>query len=115
MRAAIDKGLRPTDHTDFVVARAGPDVRNLDGRESHFPRRRGHWTRPACNPDGRSKSAHHQRCLPVLRTKSKGSIEPGKLADLAIPSGNPLTVPVGAIKDIKVVETFKGKSIYKSQ
>jgi predicted amidohydrolase YtcJ len=46
---------------------------------------------------------------------SKGSIEPGKLADLAILSGNPLTVPLGAIKDIKVVETFKGKSIYKSQ
>ena len=29
-------------------------------------------------------------------------------------SGNPLTVPVDAIKDIKVVETLKeGKSIYK--
>ena len=45
---------------------------------------------------------------------SKGSIEPGKLADLVILSGNPLTVPVDAIKDIKIVETFKeGKSIYK--
>ncbi len=47
--------------------------------------------------------------------KSKGSIEPGKLADLVILSGNPITASPDAIKDIKVVETIKeGKSIYKA-
>ena len=44
---------------------------------------------------------------------SKGSLEPGKLADLVILDKNPLKVDPMAIKDIKVVETIKeGKTIY---
>jgi predicted amidohydrolase YtcJ len=51
---------------------------------------------------------------PTKDQDAKGSIEPGKLADLVILSGNPLTVPVGDIKNIEVLETLKeGKSIYK--
>jgi predicted amidohydrolase YtcJ len=44
---------------------------------------------------------------------SKGSLEPGKLADFAILDRNPLTVDPMTIKDIKVIETIKeGRSIY---
>jgi predicted amidohydrolase YtcJ len=44
---------------------------------------------------------------------SKGSLEPGKLADLVILDRNPLKVEPMSIKDIKVVETIKeGKTIY---
>ena len=47
---------------------------------------------------------------------TKGSLEPGKLADLVILDNNPLTVDPPAIKDIKIVETIKeGKTIYKAQ
>jgi predicted amidohydrolase YtcJ len=43
-----------------------------------------------------------------------GTIQAGKLADLVIIDGNPLTVDVDKIVDIKTVETFKeGKSVYK--
>lgn len=46
---------------------------------------------------------------------AKGSLEPGKLADLVILDKNPLKVDPMAIKDIKVVETIKeGKTIYQA-
>jgi len=44
---------------------------------------------------------------------AKGSLEPGKLADLVILDRNPLAVEPMAIDNIKIVETIKeGVTIY---
>jgi len=46
--------------------------------------------------------------------KTKGTLEPGKLADLVILDKNPLKVEPNTIKDIAVVETIKeGRPVYR--
>jgi predicted amidohydrolase YtcJ len=48
--------------------------------------------------------------------KTKGTLEPGKLADLVILDKNPLKVEPTTIKDIAVVETIKeGRPVYQRQ
>jgi predicted amidohydrolase YtcJ len=113
MRDAIDKGLVPTNHTDFVVA-------PLDQMFMM-------WS--AVNRISRSGEVigADQRATPMEALKamtinvaqqygeegSKGSLEIGKLADLVILDQNPLKIDPARIKDIKVVETIKeGKTIY---
>jgi predicted amidohydrolase YtcJ len=51
----------------------------------------------------------------IKEEKTKGTLEPGKLADLVILEKNPLKVPSTTIKDIVVAETIKeGKTVYKA-
>jgi len=113
MRAAIDKGLKPTNHTDFMVA-------PLD---QMFVL----WTAVNRISRGGVVVGPDQRVTPLEALKAitiwaaaqygeedaRGSLEKGKLADFVILDANPLKVDPLAIKDIKVLETIKeGKSIY---
>ncbi|AXC12753.1 hypothetical protein ACPOL_3468 [Acidisarcina polymorpha] len=115
MRAAIDRGLRPTNHTDFVVAPL--DQMFVIWTAVNRVSRSG----VIIGPDQRVTPMEALKAITINAAfqydeeASKGSIEPGKLADLVILSGNPITTSPDAIKDIKVVETIKeGKSIYKA-
>ncbi|MFP4277223.1 MAG: amidohydrolase family protein [Wenzhouxiangella sp.] len=113
MRDAIDAGLRPTNHTDFVVApldqmfvlwsavnrtsRAGAEI-GPDQRVSPYE---GLKTMTAWAAEQYGEQA------------SKGTLEVGKLADLVVLDRDPLTVEPAEIMEIKVVETIKaGTTIY---
>jgi hypothetical protein len=116
MRAAIDKGLRPTNHTDFVVAPL--DQLFVIWTAVNRISRGG----VVIGPDQRVTPLDALKAITINAAyqygeeESKGSLEPGKLADLVILDGNPLTVDPMTIKDIKVVETIKeGKTIYQAK
>lgn len=47
----------------------------------------------------------------TMREGEKGSIEPGKLADLAVLTADPLTVGLAALKDVANIMTMVGGRI----
>jgi len=55
-----------------------------------------------------------QAAYQLKEERTKGTLEPGKLADMVILAENPLEVPSDAIGDITVLETIKeGKTIWR--
>ena len=113
MRAAIDKGLRPTNHTDFVVAPLNQMyvVWSAVNRLSR--------SGVVIGPDQRITPLEALRAITINAAyqygeqATKGTLERGKLADLVVLDQNPLKVDAMEIKDIKVIETIKeGKTIY---
>lgn len=113
MRDAIDQGLHPTNHTDFVVAPL--DQLFVLWSAVNRVSRAGQ----AIGPEQRVTPLEGLKAQTIWAAEQygeadqKGSLEPGKLADLVILDGNPLKVEPLAIKEIKVVETVKeGRTIW---
>jgi predicted amidohydrolase YtcJ len=113
LKSARALGLRPTNHTDFNVTPLDQlfTIQTAVNRVTRSGRVLGAGERvtplealEAITIDGARQYGEEAR---------KGSIEPGKVADLVILSGNPLTVEPAAIKEIRVEETIKeGKTIW---
>jgi len=113
MRASIDAGLKPTNHTDAVVAPL--DQMFMLWSAVNRVSRSG----KVIGADQRISAYEGLKAMTLWAAEqideadSKGSIAPGKRADLVILSADPTKVAPDAIKDVKVVETLKdGKSIW---
>ena len=113
MHTAIGKGLRPSNHTDFNVVPLDQMfvVWSAVNRISRSGLLIGGDER--VSPYQALQAITTNAAYQYFEEGSKGSLTTGKLADLVILDGNPVKVEPMAIKDIKVVQTFKeGKSIY---
>jgi len=114
MKSAIAKGLTCSNHSDFSVTPMDP-MRMMWSAITRRSR-----AGKVIGPDERVDRWESLKALTInaawqLREEDqKGTIAAGKLADLVILDGDPLTVPEEKILEIKTVETFKeGKSVFK--
>ena len=113
MKSARALGIRPANHTDFNVS-------PLDQMFTiHTAVNRTTRSGTTLGPDERVAPLEALEAITIDGARMygeedrKGSIEPGKLADLVVLSGNPLAVPAAAIKDIRVEETIKdGRTVW---
>ncbi|MFN3230995.1 MAG: amidohydrolase [Alphaproteobacteria bacterium] len=107
------KGVTYTFHNDAPVV--PPDVTRLIWSGVTRRSRSGDIIGPAerVSPMEAIKAVTINAAYQAFEEDEKGSITPGKRADLVILSENPLRVDPIAIKDIDVVQTFKdGESIH---
>ncbi|MGH8248458.1 MAG: amidohydrolase [Gammaproteobacteria bacterium] len=116
MRSYYAAGLRPANHTDYSVAPID-QMMTIWTAVNRMSR-----SGEIIGPDERVTPLQALKAITIngayiyREEASKGSLEPGKLADMVVLSENPLKVDPMAIKDIKVVETIReGKTIYKAQ
>ncbi len=111
--AAAERGIRFTFSHDAPVT--PPDILFLMWTGVNRVTRSG----TVLGPDQRVTVTQALRAVTIdaayqyREDDRKGSIEPGKLADLVVLSANPLTVDPMAIRDIEILETIKrGKTVY---
>jgi predicted amidohydrolase YtcJ len=116
MRDALDAGMKPTNHTDFVVAPLD-QMMMLWSAVNRISRGGAE-----VGPDQRITPYEGLQAMTIHvaaqydEADSKGSLKAGKKADLVILDKNPLRVAPNDIKDIKVVETIKeGKTVYQQK
>ena len=114
LKSARALGIRPTNHTDFNVSPLDQifTIHTAVNRVSRSGQVIGAEER--ATPIEALEAITIDGARMYGEEAKKGSIEPGKLADLVILSANPLTVPPAEIEKIKVAETIKdGKTVWK--
>ncbi len=113
LRSALKRGMKFANHTDAPVT--PPDQMMVIHSAVNRTSRSGVIVGPEerISPMDALKAVTIWGAYLYFEENEKGSIEPGKRADLVVLSANPLTVDDATIKEIKVLQTIKdGKKIY---
>lgn len=114
LKSALDRGLKFTLHTDTPVTPINPlfVAWAAVNRISFGGRLIGAEQRVSTLDALRAITINSAR--QAFEENSRGSIEPGKFADFAILSGDPLASP-DALREVKVMETIVGgNSVYRA-
>jgi predicted amidohydrolase YtcJ len=114
MKTALEKGLRPTNHTDFNVAPI--DQMMVIWTAVNRVSRNGEviGADERVSPYQALQAITSSAAYQYFEEDRKGTLKEGKLADLVILDQNPLKVDPMKIKDIQVLETIKeGQTVYK--
>ncbi|WNG27366.1 amidohydrolase family protein [Cystobacter fuscus] len=113
LKSASDLDLRYTIHNDSPVV--PPDILPLlwsavtRTTRDHVPL----GAEQCIDPLRALKAVTAWAAYQNFEESQKGTLEPGKLADLVVLSDNPLTVDPKTLKDLKVMETVKdGRTVY---
>ncbi len=116
MRSVLNAGMIATSHTDAPVAL--PNLMQVMWATVNRTSRSG----KVMGPDERLTPIEALKAITLwgayehFEEKTKGSLEPGKLADMVILSDNPLTIDPKKINTIVVQETIKeGNTVYKRE
>jgi len=116
MRSVLSAGMIATSHTDAPVAL--PNLMQVMWATVNRTSRSG----KVMGADERITPIEALKAITLwgayehFEEKSKGSLEPGKLADMVILSDNPLAIDPMKINTIVVLETIKeGKTVYKRE
>ncbi|MCD4736541.1 MAG: amidohydrolase [Bacteroidales bacterium] len=115
-KSLIDDGFKITIHTDAPVAL--PNLMQIVWASVNRVSRSG----DVMGPDERITPYQAMQAITIwsawqhFEEDRKGSLEPGKLADLVVLSDNPLKIDPMKINNITVLETIKeGTTVYKSK
>lgn len=114
IRSALKKGIRVTSHTDAPVAL--PNLMMIMWTTVNRVSRSG----TVIGPDERLTPYEALKSITIwgaeqfFEENMKGTLTPGKLADMVVLDKNPLKVDPMTLKDIVVLETIKeGIAVYK--
>jgi predicted amidohydrolase YtcJ len=116
IKSALKKGIRVTSHTDAPVA--FPNMMMILWTTVNRVSRTG----TVMGPDERLTPYEALKSITIWGAEQffeegeKGTLTPGKLADMVVLDKNPLKVDPMTLKDIIVLETIKeGKTIYEKK
>ncbi len=114
-RSAKDRGISFSNHSDFAVTPLNPMfiLWTSVSRTSRSGQIIGAGER--LSPHEGLRALTIDAAYQYGEEREKGTLEPGKLADLVVLDRNPTKVPVDEIKEIEIVETFKeGASVFRA-